>query len=145
MSWITHMAVQNLIATRSSSIFKTLGATIYTVPPTIGAGNVTETFVVDLLLTNILPTGDDVFADVKVNTPTLTYLTRNLLIPGTNQLETLEEWNAGKKLYSEPVRVNFKIATLAIGDVIDIDATTVADHSIPILAFYAAIHISNDI
>lgn len=139
------MAVQNLITTRSSSITKTTGVTVYTVPATIGGGNVDETFIIDMVLTNLVPSGDDVFADVIISDPATRYLAKSLLVPGTNQLSELEVWNNNEKIYAEPVRVSFKIAGLNVGDVVSVEADTTVDHEIPILAFYAGIHITNDL
>lgn len=139
------MTVQNLIATRSANVFKTLGATVYTVPATIGGGNVDETFIIDMLLTNLCPTGDDVFADVIVSDPATRYLARRLLVPGTNQLSDLDIWNNNKKIYAEPVRVSFKLAGLNVGDVVTVEADTTADYLTRILSFYAGIHITNDL
>ena len=139
------MAVQNLIVARGASVTKTTGETVYTVPATIGGGNVTETFVIDLVLTNMLPSGDDVFADVIVADPAPRYLAKSLRIPGTNQLSNLDLWNANEHTYAEPVRVSFKLAGLSIGDVVSVEADTTEDHNIPLLSFYAGIHITNDV
>ena len=139
------MTVQNLITTRNSSVLRNTSDTIYTVPATIGGGNVTETFIIDLLLTNLLPTGDDVFVDITVANPTPRFLAKNLKVEGTNEVTDLDIWNNNEKTYAEPVRVSFKVAGLTIGDVVEITATTVADHNIPIVSYYAGIHISNDL
>lgn len=139
------MGVQNLIASRSSFIFTTLGTPVYTVPATIDTGNVIETFIVDLLLLNILPTGEDVRAEVTLENPTINYLAKDLVIPGTNQLSDMDIWNNNKKIYSEPVRVSFKLAGLNIGDVINVNADTDESHFIPVLAMQAGIHVTTDL
>ena len=137
--------VTPLTTIRDSTLLSGVTTTVYTAPATAGGGNITEQFMLDLVLTNILPSGAEVKVDVIVNDGTNKYLARELPVGGVNLTSNSNIWNNGSTVTADPKRLPFKISALSVGDTVQILPTTDEIHAIPVLSVTGTVHVLNDL
>lgn len=140
------MAVVTPLTTiRDSTLLSGATTTVYTAPATAGGGNITEQFMLDLVLTNILPSGAEVKVDVIVNDGANKYLAREFPVIGVNLTSAQDVWNNGDVITADSKRLPFKISALSAGDTVQILPTTDEIHLIPVLSVTGTVHVLNDL
>ena len=117
------MASLPLLTVSDDSPVQYVPTTVYTAPATAGGGAVLENLLIDLLVTNITEQTAIAFDVTMTRAATTFYLEKEKILDGTTE-EALTDWETtGEPQERGSYRLPFKVASLQIGDVIDVNVS----------------------
>ena len=120
--------------------------TVYTVPASSGGGNVTEAILLNLLLVNTHPVGEDISVDVYINDGSQDYyIERNKIVKGETFVDDIDLWNLGIRQLSSPDNITTKRTALDVGYTVNVTADSAIESVVPVLSVIGTVHLVNDL